>query len=48
MVVHAYNPTTQEAKGDKSQVQVQLGLHSKTLSQKNKRIQLNEFKLSEW
>jgi hypothetical protein len=36
MVVQAYNPNTWEAKAGGSRVRSQLGLHSKTMSQRNK------------
>jgi hypothetical protein len=36
MMMHAYNPSTQEAKARGSQVPGQPGLHSKTLTQKQK------------
>jgi hypothetical protein len=35
--VHSYNPCTQEVEAGGLRVQSQLGLHSKTLSQKNKK-----------
>jgi hypothetical protein len=36
MVVHACSPSTKETEPGRSQIQGQLGLHSKTLSQKTK------------
>jgi hypothetical protein len=42
MVAHVYNPSTQEAKAEGSQVQGQIELHSETLTQQTKK---REFKL---
>jgi hypothetical protein len=47
MVVHTFNPSTQEAEAGESKVEGEPGLHTKTLSQKNwkNKIRLTPLKL---
>jgi hypothetical protein len=43
VVVHAYNPSTREAKAGGSFVHGQTGLHSETMSQKTKQNKANKY-----